>query len=117
MSPIPSNVSHVSHVSRVIPSMPPRSERLPDRFVSEALGLDLREHYKQIKIARDRVMEEAEEAAVRFFCFVCFVLFALFIDLLADQVQPLSRYMPEAFLFCNPFQPREKKRKRTPKVI
>ena len=41
------------------------SERLPDRFVSEALGLDLREHYKQIKIARARVMEEAEEAAVQ----------------------------------------------------
>ena len=69
------HVPHASHVSRDIPS--PRSERLPDRFVSEALGLDLREHYKQIKIARDRVMEEAEEAAVRFVCFVLFVLFCL----------------------------------------
>jgi len=39
-------------------------ERLPDRFVSEALGLDLREHYKQVRIARAKAKREAEEAAV-----------------------------------------------------
>merc|ERR1711865_1350790 len=38
-------------------------ERLPDRFVSEALGLDLKEHYQQLAVAHERMVREAEEAA------------------------------------------------------
>ena len=31
-------------------------ERLPDRFVSEALGLDLKEHYQQLAVAHERMV-------------------------------------------------------------
>ena len=118
MSPIPS-MSPMSLTSLVsYHPCPPAVNDCPIDLSARHWGWIYENITNRLKLPEIESWKKPRKPPYVFFvCFVCFVLFALFIDLLADQVQLLSRYMPEAFLFCNPFQPREKKRKRTPKVI